>query len=206
MSKFKVGDRVATVSGVDGHLAEMKWHVRTSKVSPPYIKGANDEYLHRIVMRSMLGRPLSRSELVDHIDGDTWNNSRENLRVVSRSLNALNAGPHRDSKSPHKGVSWHPKTGKWHARIRVDGVDHSCGYHDDPDTAARAYEQRLSELKPDLACRRLKPRAKLREFWISTGSPISGYLCYGPFVSDSEPEKWDSARPLYHVREVRVKK
>lgn len=36
---------------------------------------------HRLVMATALGRPLSRSETVHHIDGDTFNNELSNLQL-----------------------------------------------------------------------------------------------------------------------------
>ena len=40
---------------------------------------------HRVIMEEYLGRELTKDELVHHKDGDTLNNSIENLEVVSRS-------------------------------------------------------------------------------------------------------------------------
>ena len=42
-------------------------------------------YEHRHVMSFKLGRPLLRSEIVHHADGDKLNNSPENLVLVNRS-------------------------------------------------------------------------------------------------------------------------
>jgi len=43
---------------------------------------------HRRVMEEMLGRPLRTDEHVHHKDGDTLNNSPDNLEVMSRSEHA----------------------------------------------------------------------------------------------------------------------
>jgi hypothetical protein len=40
---------------------------------------------HRLVMGQKLGRHLSRGEVVDHIDGNTLNNSPENLRLFANN-------------------------------------------------------------------------------------------------------------------------
>ena len=42
----------------------------------------------RFLMESKLGRELSDSETVDHIDGNKYNDSIDNLQVLSRSQNA----------------------------------------------------------------------------------------------------------------------
>lgn len=38
---------------------------------------------HRIVMEAMIGRPLTRTEVVHHIDGNPANNSPSNLRLYA---------------------------------------------------------------------------------------------------------------------------
>jgi hypothetical protein len=40
------------------------------------------KYVHRLLMEAKLGRPLLEEEEVDHIDGDTLNNSLDNLQVL----------------------------------------------------------------------------------------------------------------------------
>ncbi len=44
-------------------------------------------YVHQLVAEAMLGRSLMHCETVDHVDGDTLNNTWLNLQVVPRSKN-----------------------------------------------------------------------------------------------------------------------
>jgi AcrR family transcriptional regulator len=46
---------------------------------------------HRLVMERTLGRPLMRSEVVDHVNGDTSDNRPENLRLFSSNAEHLRA-------------------------------------------------------------------------------------------------------------------
>jgi hypothetical protein len=72
---------------------------RTSVVTPPY-KGRpthitqgylvykfygekNERYVHRDVMEEFLGRPLSKGEMVHHINENRFDNRIENLKIVT---------------------------------------------------------------------------------------------------------------------------
>lgn len=46
---------------------------------------------HRVVMEELLGRPLTRKEVVDHIDGDPSNNDPKNLRLFASNGEHLRA-------------------------------------------------------------------------------------------------------------------
>lgn len=79
--------------------------------------------------------------LVDHIDCNTRNNTRGNLRLATKSQNACNSRKHRDGKSGYKGVTWDRVRGQWLARISVNGRRHHLGYYDTPEAAHVAYSQ-----------------------------------------------------------------
>lgn len=49
-----------------------------------YVK-ENGRHQHRVVMERVLGRPLLKSEIVHHIDGDKKNNNPLNLQVMTQS-------------------------------------------------------------------------------------------------------------------------
>lgn len=65
--------------------------------------------------------PDGRRVVVDHIDQNPSNNKLTNLRVVSKSGNALNSKVEQRNTSGHKGVSFVKRDGKWRAFIKVDG-------------------------------------------------------------------------------------
>ena len=49
-----------------------------------YVK-LKQRHMHRAVMEEVLGRRLTSKEIVHHIDGDKWNNSPDNLQVMTQS-------------------------------------------------------------------------------------------------------------------------
>ena len=71
-------------------------------------------------------KPLSRlimsvtdkNKVVDHIDGNTLDNRRSNLRVVSHQENMMNKTTYKNNTSKIKGVHLNKK-GLWVARIQV---------------------------------------------------------------------------------------
>lgn len=79
--------------------------------------------------------------MVDHIDGNTLNNLRHNLRVCSASQNQANQKKQKRQKtSQYKGVCFYPRANKWKAQIGYEGSRLSLGYFNSEEDAARAYD------------------------------------------------------------------
>lgn len=66
-------------------------------------KGARYKLKHRIVMEEYLKRPLLRSEIVHHINGDMRDNRIENLEIMNQSDHAK---LHAKSKKPKINGKW----------------------------------------------------------------------------------------------------
>lgn len=72
--------------------------------------------VHRILWR-MRNNYIESSLDIDHIDGNSLNNSVENLRLVSTTSNSRNCKQHRDNSSGITGVSfWLTTHGTTYAR------------------------------------------------------------------------------------------
>jgi len=56
------------------------------------------------------------NSIIDHIDGDITNNSRNNLRIVTQSINCRNTKQRCDNTSGYTGLSFHKPTGRWVVR------------------------------------------------------------------------------------------
>jgi len=91
--------------------------------------------IHRYIMNAKAG------EIVDHINTDKLDTRKQNLRIVSRSLNSHNrARPsHRKLTSKYRGVSL--ISGKWKAGF---GAVLLGNYHSEDD-AARAYNEYVTD-------------------------------------------------------------
>lgn len=149
MSKLAVGfvlvtGEIALISPEDAWLLRMSWGLWRRPNGGAYVrrKGATravaafssiPKLLHRAIMQPEPG------QIVDHINGDTLDNRRENLRIATASQNARNIGSNRkNAGSPYVGVGWHSGRGKWTSSIRVDGKLHYLGIFEDIDDARRA--------------------------------------------------------------------
>lgn len=86
---------------------------------------------------------------VDHINNDTLDNRRSNLRLATRSENAQNRrSAQSNARSGLRGVHWHGQKGKWWARMCVGGKRYSLGLFETKEEAARAVSRARAELMP----------------------------------------------------------
>lgn len=92
--------------------------------------------LHRLIMN------INNSEIdVDHINHDTSDNRKNNLRLVTASQNASNMKITSTNKSGIKGVYWDKRSNKWGARAMKNYKSIHLGYYNNIDDAKNAREQ-----------------------------------------------------------------
>lgn len=92
-------------------------------------------FLHHVV----IGYPLNGLK-VDHIDGDSLNNQRSNLRLATVRQNAANLEIHRNGRLAgcHIGKSSNGRT-YWRAHIRINGKEINLGNYETEQEAHEAY-------------------------------------------------------------------
>lgn len=100
--------------------------------SHPYLK-VNQDYFHR----TLKGSP--KDLVVDHVNRDTLDCRKDNLRVVTISGNNQN----RVLKNLYRGVS--KRGNKFIARKSIDGKEVYLGSYGTAEEAAKAYEQFIFE-------------------------------------------------------------
>lgn len=102
--------------------------------------------MHRLVMRATKG------QAVDHIDGDSLNNQKSNLRFATRAQNMMNRGKFNiAATSRYKGVHLDKRRGIWMACVKANKVSHRLGDFETEIAAARAYDQKCLELHGEFA-------------------------------------------------------
>ena len=84
-------------------------------------------YMHREIL-------LTDKE-VDHINGNTLDNRKENLRVADRTQQSQNTASRKNSSSKYVGIHTHKLTGKWRAQIKVNGKVKSLGLFSSEESA-----------------------------------------------------------------------
>jgi hypothetical protein len=130
------------------NLFLFKWHA--SKASPrhPYaIVNVRDSEtkryrtlrMHRLILNA------SESQFVDHINGDTLDNRRSNLRFCTDAENQQNTSS-RGGTSRFKGVSWFQRDAKWRVAFNWRGTTHFIGYYSDEIEAAYAYNEAVTKI------------------------------------------------------------
>jgi len=99
--------------------------------------------LHRFIMNAQKGI------IVDHINGNTLDNRKCNLRLCNISQNNCNRKISSHNTSGYKGVYLHNK--KWVARIVINYKNYFLGVFDTPEKAYTAYCKAAKELHGEFA-------------------------------------------------------
>jgi len=134
----------------DVDLVQYRWRTHLNH-GYSYARSSTLQLLHRIILERVLGRTLTRKEQVDHINGDTLDNRRENLRLATHAQNQQNRKVRSDSKSGYKGVWYRSDTGKWCAEIKANRKRYCLGSFGTPEDAYKAYCDAAKELHGEFA-------------------------------------------------------
>ena len=82
----------------------------------------------------------------DHINRDTLDNRRANLRVATTAQNNYNCRIYKNNKSGHKGVWWSRENKRWEAVVYFKGLRHWLGRFNNIEDAVAAREAKEKEV------------------------------------------------------------
>jgi hypothetical protein len=119
-----------------------KQHSKTPKLYATFSRKINGKAkqfrLHRVILENC-GINLNGLH-VDHINRDTLDNRRCNLRAVTNQQNTFNSKSRVNATSDFKGVSALPDSDKWLAQICLNGKKINIGRFNSEIEAAKAYD------------------------------------------------------------------
>ena len=95
--------------------------------------------MHRVVMNAKKG------DIIDHINHNTLDNRKCNLRFVTCSQNNMNKKAYSNNNSGIPGVNWRPVSKKWRAYIQSEGKQVHLGSFTSKDDAIKA--RKAGEIK-----------------------------------------------------------
>lgn len=141
--KFTVID-AADAERVQG----IRWYALNTNRSKWYAAawvGGRLIYLHRHLLNAPKGT------VTDHIDGDSLNNRRANLRLCTRGQNARNVRSMTNTSSRYKGVTWCKWSGRWAAYIHLNKRIRNLGRFESEIEAAHAHDAAARKLHGEFA-------------------------------------------------------
>lgn len=125
-----IDGHVVTIDASDLHLLSARpWTVKTHRKKSYVMVG------RRIALHREIAMP-AEGLVVDHINGDSLDNRRANLRVCTARDNHRNKSPRKGR--PFKGVC--ARAGRYRAMVMVDGVQKGAGAYASEIEAAVAYD------------------------------------------------------------------
>jgi hypothetical protein len=97
-----------------------------------------DTLAHRIIWKLVHG-DIPEGMVIDHINGNPFDNRLHNLRLVTHTENCRNARSHTTNSTRLKGIAWDKKNAKWQTEIRTPVGRVFLGRHRTKGEAALAY-------------------------------------------------------------------
>jgi len=108
--------------------------------------GSKQEFLHHFILNHI--PPL----MVDHINGNTLDNRRSNLQLISRQGNSHKGCVQKNNTSGSRGVSFHSRDNMWQAGICINKKTRHLGTFLSQQEAIDVYNIAKEELLDSLGC------------------------------------------------------
>jgi len=126
---------VALVDDADYELVSRhRWYLHAHN-SGPYARTTLMPARKHISMHTL----LTGRKGIDHANRNGLDNQRHNLREATAAQQNINRPAWGKSRFP--GVSWHSQSGKWRARLGINGGRRSLGLFDTEDEAYAARQR-----------------------------------------------------------------
>lgn len=145
-------------------VIKCKWHLRDG-----YVKNSSGRFLHRLIMN------CSDRKVVDHINHNSLDNRKSNLRICSISENSFNRlGANINSYTGIRGVSYNYKSNKFVACFSCNNKIYDLGsfgtLSEAKETirAARLAASGISEMDKPIVDEEFKRQLEIKDFLKNT--------------------------------------
>ena len=136
--------QVAIVDDEDfEYLNQWKWQANQKKSKRFYAwRGKKIDgkykmiYLHRFILKI-----TDKKIFVDHVNMNTLDNRKINLRICTHSQNQMNTNKNNRNSLGYKGISYDKRVNKFYANITLNKKTFYLGGFIDPKDAAKAYNE-----------------------------------------------------------------
>jgi len=124
-------------------LNKIKWHAC-------YDRGTKSYYVKSLINNKIIHMPrkimkTNQGLVVDHINHDTLDNRKSNLRNCTRSQNSMNQRKPRNNTSGTTGVYWKKSIARWVSLIAINQNQIYLGVFKDKNDAIKA--RKKAEIK-----------------------------------------------------------
>lgn len=129
------------------HLEDRNGYIRLSK------RAEGGQRVRTSYHRFIINAPDDME--VDHINRNSYDNRKANLRLCTRSQNARNRKGRKNTSSRFKGVVFdkgHKGSKPWRAYTTIDGRRIWLGYHPTQEAAAKVYDEYAKKQFGQFAC------------------------------------------------------
>ncbi len=123
-------------------IKDFTWNIAGQKKK--YVVTHEKDSVHKLRLHVFLMSP-PKGYIVDHINGDTLDNRKQNLRICTIQENNFNSSK-KSGANKYKGVYFYPKTNKYVTFIQYNKKQKNLGYYLTENDAARAYNKKAIEL------------------------------------------------------------
>ncbi len=142
-----------TIDDEDADLAEMKWCAHINKGKPYAARSGPRPRQKWIALHKVVADRMGLIGMVDHIDRNSLNNTRANLRSCTNAQNLCNSIKRAHTSSKYKGVHMKSEVRgiSWAAQIQKNGKRKFLGRFRTEKAAAREYDKHAKELYGEFA-------------------------------------------------------
>lgn len=139
------------------YLSKFRWYAKQSSESLFYaVRNSDKKRMHRIILN-----PKS-NEIIDHINGDSLDNRKLNLRIVSQKINITNGRLRKNNVSGVQGISFTKRLNKWRSYLNVGNKHYSKHFSSIEEATLYRKELEKTHLGVELPAQTLK-QLKLRK-------------------------------------------